>query len=76
MMARYRPSQASATQATGSGNIWEMPFHKSMDAAAPAIGCPSGPVRYVIRFEPNPTVASRSQKSFAVHRAQAWREML
>jgi len=64
-MARYRPSQASATHASGSGSIWETPFHASMDAAARAIGCPSGPVRYVIRFAATPLYANRSAISIA-----------
>jgi hypothetical protein len=51
--------------ATGSGSIWETPFHASMDAAALAIGCPSGPVRYVIRFAATPLYANLSAISIA-----------
>jgi hypothetical protein len=52
-------------QATGSGSIWETPFHASMDAAALAMGCPSGPVRYVIRFAATPLYANLSAISIA-----------
>ena len=64
-MARYRPIQASARHASGSGSIWETPFHASMDVAARATGCPSGPVRYVIRFAATPLYANRSAISIA-----------
>lgn len=52
-------------QASGSGSIWETPFHASMDAAARAIGCPSGPVRYWIRFDATPLYANLSAISIA-----------
>jgi hypothetical protein len=74
MIAQNHPSQASATHAIGSGSIWETPFHASMDAAALAIGCPRGPVRYVIRFAATPqlyanlsaiSIAARSQTNFS-----------
>jgi len=64
-ITRYRPIQASARHASGSGSIWETPFHASMDAAARATGCPSGPVRYVIRFAATPLYANLSAISIA-----------
>lgn len=50
----YRPRRFSATKAPKSGSSKPAPDHKLTLAAAAAVDWPSGPVRYVIRFEPTP----------------------
>jgi hypothetical protein len=68
---QYRPNQESATAAPRSGSMRAAPFQALMAAAADAVGCPSGPVRYVIRFPAMPAKANRSEISTpAVHQGR------
>jgi hypothetical protein len=66
VMVQKRPAQESATRPPMSGVRLAVPLKLVMMLEASTSGRCSWRVRYEIRFELNPTLAIRSQKSFAV----------
>jgi hypothetical protein len=53
-MVQYRPRKESARNAPRRGSIEDVPVHALIEAAAEAFDCPSGPVRYDIKFDAIP----------------------
>lgn len=54
IMVRKRPRNESATKPQRSGRNDTVPLHAFIFAAAAAVDSPSGPVRYVMRFDDIP----------------------
>jgi hypothetical protein len=65
-MVQKRPAKESAMRPPTSGVRLAVPLKLVMMLEASTSGRCSWRVRYEIRFELNPTLAIRSQKSFAV----------